>query len=213
MDLNRFIDHTLLKATATESAVLQLCDEAKMHRFFAVCINPCYIPLAKKELLGTDVKIATVIGFPLGASSTETKKQEAMHCIENGADEIDMVMNLGFLKSGWDTAISTELKLIKEAIGSKVLKVIIEVCSLSDDEISAASKIVANSGADFVKTSTGFGSHGATEHSLKLIKKAVGDSVKIKASGGIKTLASAKEYIRLGVSRIGTSSGVAIISN
>ena len=212
MELNRYIDHTLLKATATEADVVRLCKEAQKYGFFAVCIHPCYLPLAKNELKGTGVKIATVVGFPLGASAMETKIREAAFSIENGADEIDMVMNLGFFKSGWNKTVSQEIKEIKKAIGPRILKVIIEVCSLTDAEITTASQIVVNSGADFVKTSTGFGSGGATEHAVKLIREAVGDSIQIKASGGIKTAASARRYSELGGSRNCNSSGGEIVS-
>jgi len=212
MELNRYIDHTLLKATATDAAIVQLCSEAKEYGFYAVCINACYLPLAKKELKDSGVKIATVIDFPLGASNTESKVKEARIAIENGADEIDMVINIGFLKSGWHGAVSKEISEVKSAIGPRILKVILEVCYLTDEELITASRIVANSGADFVKTSTGFGSGGATEHAVGLMKETVGDSVQIKASGGIRTAVSAKKYIALGVSRIGTSSGVEIVS-
>lgn len=212
MELNKYIDHTLLKATTTADDVIKLCEEAIKYNFFAVCINSCYVPLAKGELKGSDVKIATVVGFPLGASSPESKVREATIAIDHGADEIDMVMNIGFLKTQWTEAVSKEIEEIKNAIDSKVLKVIIETCYLSDEEIRIACRLAKAAGADFVKTSTGFGTSGATEHAVQLMINEVGDSIKIKASGGIKDAVTAKKYIAMGVGRIGTSSGVEIVS-
>lgn len=212
MKLNQYIDHTLLKATATEADIIKLCDEAKIYDFYAICINGCFVPLAREQLKESNVKIATVIGFPLGASSPESKIREASISKENGADEVDMVMNIGFLKSQWTEAVTKEIEEIKKAIGSTILKVIIETCYLSDEEIKIACQIVKRAGADFVKTSTGFGTGGATEHVVKIMIDEVGDSVKIKASGGIKDAATAEKYIKMGVSRIGTSSGIEIVS-
>lgn len=212
MELSQFIDHTLLKATATADDIIKLCKEAKEHKFYAVCINSCYVPLAKKELKDSDVKIATVVGFPLGASSPESKVREATIAIDHGADEIDMVMNIGFLKNQWNDAVAKEIEEIKKAIGSKVLKVILETCYLSDEEIKIACQLAKKAGADFVKTSTGFGTGGATEHHVKLMMDEVGDTLKVKASGGIKNAETALKYIELGVSRIGTSSGIEIVS-
>ena len=212
MDMNQYIDHTLLKATATDQDIIKLCNEAKEHQFYAICINGCFVPLAKEELKGSEVKIATVIGFPLGASTPESKVREATISVDNGADEIDMVMNIGFLKSQWPKAVTKEIEEIKKAIGSKVLKVIIETCYLTDDEIKTACQLAEKGGADYVKTSTGFGTGGATEHAVKLMIDEVGDSLKIKASGGIKNAETAKKYIKMGVSRIGTSSGIEIVS-
>lgn len=211
-NINQYIDHTLLKATATDEDIIQLCKEAKEYGFYAICINGCYVPLAKKELKNSQIKIATVIGFPLGASSPESKVKEAAIAIEYGADEIDMVMNIGFLKSQWTEAVTKEIEEIKKAIGSKILKVIIETCYLSDNEIKIACQLAKKAGADFVKTSTGFGTDGATQHAVKLMVDEVGDYLQIKASGGIKNAETAKTYIEMGVSRIGTSSGIEIIS-
>ena len=211
MELNKYIDHTLLKATATAADIKKLCKEARQHGFYAVCINGCYVPLAKEELKGTEVKIASVIGFPLGASSPESKVREATISVDNGADEIDMVMNLGFLKSKWTQALEKEIEEIKKAIGNKILKVILETCYLTDKEIKTACTLAQRAGADFVKTSTGFGTGGATLHHVEIMVKQVGDTMKIKASGGIKDAETAKKYINLGVSRIGTSSGIAIV--
>ncbi len=212
MKLNRFIDQTLLKATATSEEITQLCKEAIAHKFYAVCINACYVPLAKQELKNSDVKIATVIGFPLGASSSKSKVEEAAVAINNGADEIDMVLNIGFLKNQWNDLVTNEIEKVKKTIGSKILKVILETCYLTDDEIKIACQLAKKAGADFVKTSTGFGTAGATIHHVKLMADEVGDSLKIKASGGIKNAETALQYIELGVSRIGTSSGIEIVS-
>lgn len=212
MKLNRFIDQTLLKATATSEEITQLCKEAIAHKFYAVCINACYVPLAKQELKNSDVKIATVIGFPLGASSSKSKVEEAAVAINNGADEIDMVLNIGFLKNQWNDLVTNEIEEVKKTIGSKILKVILETCYLTDDEIKIACQLAKKAGADFVKTSTGFGTAGATIHHVKLMADEVGDSLKIKASGGIKNAETALQYIELGVSRIGTSTGIEIVS-
>lgn len=212
MKLNQYIDHTLLKATATDVDIVQLCKEARKHQFYAICINGCYVTLAKDELKDSDVKIATVIGFPLGTSSPESKIREATISIADGADEIDMVMNIGLLKSQWTKAITKEIAEIKKAIGSNVLKVIIETCYLTDEEIKLACQLAKKAGADYVKTSTGFGTGGATEHAVKIMLDEVGTSMKVKASGGIKDTKTAKRYIEMGVSRIGTSSGIEIVS-
>lgn len=212
MELNKYIDHTLLKATATAEEIIQLCKEAEENQFYAVCINGCFVPLAKEELKNSEVKIATVVGFPLGAASSESKINEARISIENGADEIDMVMNIGFLKSGWLHSVLKEVEEVKKVIGDRVLKVIIEVCYLSDQEITLACQLAKKAGADYVKTSTGFGNGGATERAVELMVATVGDSMKIKASGGIKNYETASSYIKLGASRIGTSSGIEIIS-
>lgn len=211
MSLEKYIDHTNLKPTATESDIKKLCDEAKTHGFYAVCVNGCHLPLAKERLDETNVKIAAVIGFPLGAMSTKAKISEAVDCIENGADEIDMVINIGWLKSGMYDAVQDEIKAIKEAIGNHILKVIIETCYLTDKEKEKACELAILANADFVKTSTGFGTGGATFDDVKLMKKAVGNDAKIKASGGVKDKETALQYIALGVSRIGTSSGPSLI--
>lgn len=212
MQLNKYIDHTLLKATATIDDVKQLCREAKEHDFYAVCVNGCYVELARTELENSDVKVAAVIGFPLGAMSTRSKIEEAKACVEDGADEIDMVINVGLLKSGRYKIVENEIAGIKKAIGNAVLKVIIETCYLSEEEKKLACRAAMNAGADFVKTSTGFGTGGATLEDVKLMKEVVGDKLQIKASGGIKDAETAKEYIDLGVSRIGTSSGIKIVN-
>lgn len=210
--INSYIDHTLLKSTATINDVTTLCNEAMSYNFFSVCINGCYVPLAEEMLRNSQVKICTVVGFPLGTMSSRAKIFEAEDAIGYGADEIDMVMNLGLLKSKKLKLLETEIASVKNIIGKKVLKVIIETCYLTSEEISIASKIVESAGADYVKTSTGFGPKGASIEVVSEIKKSVSSEMKIKASGGIKDFLTAKAYIDLGVSRIGTSSGIAIIN-
>ena len=212
MKLNKYIDHTLLKATATPSEIIKLCTEAKEYNFFAVCVNGCFVSLAKEEVINSQVKVAAVIGFPLGAMATEVKVFETKSCIDDGADEIDMVINVGMLQSGNNQYVEDEISAIKKATGDKVLKVIIETGYLSEEEKRTACKLAINAGADFVKTATGFGTGGATLEDVKLMKEVVGDSMKIKASGGIRDRETALEYVALGISRIGTSSGIKIVS-
>ncbi len=213
MELNRFIDHTQLKATATPEDIKKLCAEARKYHFYAVCVNGCYVPLAKDELKDSQVKIASVIGFPLGAAAPEAKIREAQIALDHGADEIDMVINIGFLKGGWTEAVTKEIAEVKKLLEDRVLKVILETCYLSEDEIRLACRLSKKADADFVKTSTGFGSGGATEAAVKIMVEEVGDQLKIKASGGIKDAATAERYIELGVSRIGTSSGIEIVTS
>ncbi len=213
MQLGPYIDHTLLKPTATPLDIIHLCQEAKKHQFYAVCVNSCYVSLAKKELQETAIKIAAVVGFPLGASSIQTKLCEAKQCIIDGADEIDLVLNIGFLKAALFNQVEDEIIAIKKTIGRRVLKVILETCFLTDAEIRKACQLCKNAKADFVKTSTGFGTGGATEEAIKIMVEEVGDSLKIKASGGIKDNQTARKFIAMGVSRIGTSSGVEIVSS
>lgn len=212
-DLNRYIDHTNLKATATPQDIIKLCNEAKEYSFYAVCVNSCYVSLAANELKNSDVKVASVVGFPLGSNSTRSKVYEASQSVKDGADEIDMVLNIGYLKSKMHESVREEISAIKEAIGSSLLKVILETCYLTDDEIRRACQIAKQAGADYVKTSTGFGTDGATEHVVKIMIDEVGDTLKLKASGGIKDTATAKRYIEMGVSRIGTSSGIEIVTS
>ncbi|MCK0162151.1 deoxyribose-phosphate aldolase [Allomuricauda sp. F6463D] len=207
MALENFIDHTNLKPTATIADIKKLCEEAKSYGFYAVCVNGCQVPIAKEALKNTSVKVAAVIGFPLGAMSTKAKVFEAMDCIENGADEIDMVINIGWLKSELYDTVREEITAIKKAIGDKILKVIIETCYLTEEEKAKACILAIEGQADFVKTSTGFGTGGATFEDVKLMKRIVGENSKIKASGGIKDKETALKYLELGVTRIGTSSG------
>lgn len=212
MGLNKFIDHTLLKATATKNDIIHLCEEAKEYQFFSVCVNSSYIKLAKKHLKKSGVKVCCVVGFPLGAMSTKAKVYEAKKAIKDGADEIDMVINVGFLKGESFKIVEKEIRAIKKIMPKKVLKVILETCYLNDDEIIKASELALNAKADFIKTSTGFGTRGASLEDVKLMQRVAGTKMKIKASGGIKDAKTAQQYIDLGVERLGTSSGIAIVS-
>ncbi|WP_066728199.1 deoxyribose-phosphate aldolase [Sneathia sanguinegens] len=212
MEINKYIDHTVLKATTTPKDIEKLCNEAKEYKFYSVCVNGCYVSLCKKLLVNTEVKVAAVIGFPLGAMSTEAKVYEAKKCIEDGANEIDMVINVGMLKAKEYDYVREEIRQIKEAIGTNVLKVIIETCYLTDDEKVKACELAVEAKADFVKTSTGFGTNGATFEDVTLMKKTVGNRAKVKASGGVKTYETAVKYIELGAERLGTSSGIQIMN-
>lgn len=211
MGLNKYIDHTILKATASNSDVQKLCEEAIEHEFYSVCVNGCYVADAKHLLQGTDVKVAAVVGFPLGAMTTASKVFEAKEAIENGASEIDMVINVAKLKDGEFDYVENEIRLIKEAIGDNVLKVIIETCYLTDEEKVKACELSLVAKADFVKTSTGFGTGGATYEDVKLMKSVVGDNAKVKASGGVRDKKTAQKYVDLGAERLGTSSGIEIV--
>lgn len=211
IEINKYIDHTILKATATESDIIELCEEAREHEFFSVCVNSGYVSLAKKNLAGSNVKVCTVVGFPLGAMSTKAKIFETKQALLDGAEEVDMVINIGELKSRNYQKVGDEIAAIKEAVGDKVLKVIIETCYLTPEEIQAASELVVKAKADYVKTSTGFGTGGARLDDIDQMKKAIEGKAKIKASGGIKNLDTALSFIEAGVERIGTSSGVSIV--
>ena len=211
MGLNKYIDHTILKATASSSDVQKLCEEAIEHEFYSVCVNGCYVADAKQLLQGTDVKVAAVVGFPLGAMTTAAKVFEAKEAIENGASEIDMVINVAKLKDGEFEYVENEIRQIKEAIGDNVLKVIIETCYLTDEEKVKACELSLVAKADFVKTSTGFGTGGATYEDVKLMKSVVGDNAKVKASGGVRDKETAEKYVELGAERLGTSSGIDIV--
>ncbi|MDO5981493.1 deoxyribose-phosphate aldolase [Flavivirga spongiicola] len=209
--INQYIDHTLLKATATTNDIAMLCEEAKIHKFFSVCINSCHVALAKEKLQDSDVKICSVVGFPLGSMSTKAKVAEATLALNNGADEIDMVINLGLLKSKNFDGVWKDIEAVKKCMPNNILKVILETCYLEELEIIKASELAIQSGADFIKTSTGFGPGGATLHDVKLMKSVCSNGTKIKASGGIRDYKTAMEYINLGVDRLGTSSGIAIL--
>lgn len=211
MGLNKYIDHTILKATASSADVQKLCEEAIEHEFYSVCVNGCYVADAKHLLQGTDVKIAAVVGFPLGAMTTAAKVFEAKEAVENGASEIDMVINVAKLKDGEFEYVENEIRQIKEAIGDNILKVIIETCYLTDEEKVKACELSLAAKADFVKTSTGFGTDGATYEDVKLMKSVVGDNAKVKASGGVRDKETAQKYINLGAERLGTSSGIDIV--
>lgn len=210
--LNTYIDHTLLKPTATKADIIKLCKEAITHQFFSVCVNSCYVSLAKEHLKNSKVKVCSVIGFPLGSMSTQAKVAEAESALNHGTDEIDMVINLGLLKSKDFDAVWKDIEAVKKIMPYNILKVILETCYLEELEIIKASELAIQSGADFIKTSTGFGTGGATIHDVKLMKSVANNTVKIKASGGIKDTKTALEYINLGVERLGTSSGIAIVT-
>ncbi|OGS45757.1 MAG: deoxyribose-phosphate aldolase [Elusimicrobia bacterium RIFOXYD2_FULL_34_15] len=207
------IDHTLLKADATEKDIVRLCLEAKKYKFASVCVNPFYVSFAKKNLKGSNVKVCTVIGFPLGATCSEVKAFEAKEAIKNGADEIDMVMNIGALKDKKFKVFINDIKLVRKAAGKKILKVILETVCLTNEEKVKACLLSKEAHVDFVKTSTGFGPHGATVEDVRLMRKIVGDKIGVKASGGIKTFGDAVKMINAGANRIGTSASVNIILN
>ena len=211
MKLSKYIDHTLLKADASIEALKKLCQEAIEYDFKSVCVNPCNITLCKELLAGSDVLVCTVIGFPLGQMSTEAKVFEAKDAIEKGAQEVDMVLNIGRLKDGKLDFVTDEIAQIKKACGSITLKVIIETCLLTDEEKINACQCIMNAGADFVKTSTGFSTAGATFDDVALFKKIVGDKCYIKAAGGVRSHEDMLKMIELGANRIGTSSGTKLI--
>ena len=211
MKLSKYIDHTLLKADASIEAIKKLCEEAKEYDFKSVCVNPCNITLCKELLQGSDVLVCTVIGFPLGQMSTEAKVFEAKDAIEKGAQEVDMVLNIGRLKDGQLDYVTDEIAKIKEACGTTTLKVIIETCLLTDEEKVNACNCILKAGADFVKTSTGFSTAGATFEDVALFKKTVGDKCFIKAAGGVRSHEDMLKMIELGANRIGTSSGTKLI--
>ena len=212
MQYNKLIDHTLLKQDASPEQIVNLCEEAKKFDFMSVCVNPAYVPLAVSCLKGSDVKVCTVIGFPLGMNLTKTKVEEAVLCVKEGAQEVDMVINVGMLKAGHDDYVREEIREIKQAVGSKIiLKVIIESCLLNNDEIVRACKAAKEAGADFVKTSTGFSTGGATVEAVKLMRETVGPEMGVKASGGVRTHEDLIKMVKAGANRIGTSSGAKII--
>ena len=211
MELNRYFDHTLLKPDATSAQIKALCAEARRYEFASVCVNPCFIPLAKQELQGSIVKVCTVIGFPLGAMTSESKAYEAKDAIAKGADEVDMVLNVGKAKEGDYAAVEADIRAVKEACGSTLLKVILETCLLTDEEIVECCKAAMRAGADYVKTSTGFSKGGATPEAVALMRKTVGDKLGVKASGGVHNLAEAKAMIEAGASRIGASASVKVM--
>jgi len=210
--MNKYIDHTLLKPQSSSDEIINLCAQAKEHNFKSVCINPTWVRLASKELKGSEVLTCTVIGFPLGATSTHSKSFETTQAIKDGASEIDMVLNVGALKSGMDQLVQEDVAAVVEAAAGKTVKVILETCLLTDEEITKASKICVKAGAHFVKTSTGFSTSGATVEAVKLMVAAVEGKAEIKASGGVRSLEDAQKYIELGATRLGTSSGIAIMN-
>lgn len=211
MGYNKLIDHTLLKPDAKEADVIKLCQEAKQYDFMSVCVNPYYVALAKKELSDSDVLVCTVVGFPLGQNTTETKILETRDALKNGADEIDMVINIARLKDEDNMYVENEIALLKKECGTHTLKVIIETCLLTDEEKIRACKLAKSAGADFVKTSTGFSTGGATVHDVKLMRETVGEKMGVKASGGVRTHEDLLNMVHAGATRIGTSNGTKII--
>lgn len=212
-DLAKMIDHTLLKPEATEAQVLKLCHEAIENQFGAVCVNSCWVMTCAEALKGSDVKVASVVGFPLGAATTASKRFEAAEAIKNGACELDMVLNIGWLKSGLLDPVAREIRSLARLAHKHgaLLKVIIETCLLSDEEKVLACKLAMQAQADFVKTSTGFSSGGATAEDVKLMRETVGPKLGVKASGGVRSYADALKMISAGANRIGCSAGVQII--
>jgi len=210
MDLANYIDHTILKPEATSRDVERLCREAAEFKFAAVCINPCYVELAVGLLAGTGVKVATVIGFPLGANLSIVKAFEARHAVQQGADEIDMVINVGAVKQGnWETVLD-DIRQVVEGAEGHIVKVIVETALLTEDEKKKVCNLVLNSGAHYIKTSTGFSTAGATVADIELFKAIVGKKIGIKASGGIRSRADAEVMIAAGATRLGTSAGVSM---
>lgn len=206
------IDHTLLKAEATAPQIEQLCKEAAEYNFASVCVNPAWVSLAAKQLENSEVKVCTVIGFPLGASTSETKAFETSNAIEKGAGEIDMVLNIGALKSGLEDVVKSDVEaVVAAAKGKAIVKVILEVCLLTDEEIKLASRLSKEAGADFVKTSTGFSTGGATVEAVRLMRETVGPELGVKASGGVRSLEDVEQMVEAGATRIGASSGVQIM--
>ncbi len=212
MSLNKYIDHTILKANATRAQVEKLCDEAAEHEFASVCVNSCWVPLCAERLTGTGVNVCTVIGFPLGAMSTAGKAAEAAAAVADGADELDMVINVGWLVAGEDDLVRDDIAAVVAAAKGRCVKVIIETCLLDDEQKVRACGLSVEAGATFVKTSTGFSTGGATVHDVALMAKTVAGRCKVKASGGIHNAAEAQAMIDAGADRIGTSSGIAIVS-
>lgn len=212
MTINRYIDHTLLKPESTQTQIDKLIAEAVEHQFASVCVNPTWVSYAAKALKGTEVNVCTVIGFPLGANTSGVKAFETKDAVANGADEIDMVINIGQLKSGQYDAVEADIRAVVEASGDKLVKVIIETCLLTDDEKVKACQLAVAAGADYVKTSTGFSTAGANIADVTLMRKTVGPNIGVKAAGGTRSYADAEAFIKAGATRIGTSAGVAIVN-
>lgn len=209
----KMIDHTLLKADATKDQIEKICAEAKEYKFASVCVNPAWVKLSSDLLNGTEVKVCTVIGFPLGASTPDTKAFETKNAIENGATEVDMVINIGALKGGDNELVERDIRAVVDAAKGKALtKVIIETCLLTEEEKVRACELSVKAGADFVKTSTGFSTGGATAEDIALMRKTVGPDIGVKASGGVRSAEDAQKMIEAGATRIGASSGAAIVN-
>lgn len=212
MAINRYIDHTLLKPESIQTQIDKLIAEAVEHQFASVCVNPTWVSYAAKALKGTEVNVCTVIGFPLGANTSSVKAFETKDAVASGADEIDMVINIGQLKSGQYDAVEADIRAVVEASGDKLVKVIIETCLLTDDEKVKACQLAVAAGADYVKTSTGFSTAGANIADVTLMRKTVGPNIGVKAAGGTRSYADAEAFIKAGATRIGTSAGVAIVN-
>ncbi len=210
-EIAAMIDHTLLKATATAAQIKQLCAEAKEFRFASVCVNPARVALAAQLLSDSPVKVCTVIGFPLGANTSEVKAFETMNAVNNGADEIDMVLNVGAAKESDWTAVESDIRAVVNAAAGRLVKVILETCYLTPDEIVCACKAAESAGANFVKTSTGFGTGGAKVEDVALMRKSIPDTMCVKASGGIHNYQEAIALVEAGASRIGASAGIQIV--
>ena len=211
MELNKYIDHTLLKPEATKEQITKLCQEARQYDFASVCVNTCYVPLAKELLAGSDVKVCCVVGFPLGAMDTVSKAFEAKTAVENGAQEVDMVINIGALKDKDYDYVTKDIAAVVEASKPAIVKVIIEACLLTDEEKVEACKCSMNAKAEFVKTSTGFSTHGATPEDVVLMKKTVGNVCKVKAAGGVRSYDDAMKMIEAGADRLGCSAGIKVM--
>ena len=212
MKLEQYIDHTLLKPQASEEEIIKICAQAKEYKFASVCVNAYYTSLVRRELEGSNVKTCIVVGFPLGATTKEVKAFEAKQAIENGAEEIDMVVNVGAIKSNKYDVVKEDIKAVVDAASGRALvKVILETCLLTDEEKVKVCEIAKEVGADFVKTSTGFSTGGATVHDIKLMRQTVGEEMGVKASGAVRTTQDAKAVIEAGASRIGASSSIAIV--
>lgn len=214
MNIAKTIDHTILKPNVTDADVIKICAEAKEYGFFSVCVNPYFVPLVSSQLKGSDVKVTSVIGFPLGASTTFIKAAEAKKAVEDGANEIDMVINVSALKDGKFDFVKSDIAAVVDAIkGKAILKVILETCLLTKDEIVKACELSKEAGAQFVKTSTGFSTGGATAEDVALMKKTVGDALEVKASGGVRDYETAMAMINAGATRIGASASIEITTN
>ncbi|MEF8873533.1 MAG: deoxyribose-phosphate aldolase [Candidatus Thermoplasmatota archaeon] len=211
MEIEKFLDHTILNPDARKEDVKEVCDEAKTYNFASVCVNPCWVSLVDRRLKGTDISTCSVVGFPLGANNSETKAFEAKKAVEEGADEIDMVLNIGKLKEGDHSYVEEDIRAVVESVDEDpTVKVIIEACLLTDEEKIKACEIAKEAGADFVKTSTGFAEEGAKLEDVRTMRETVGDAIGVKAAGGIGSYEKAKEMIEAGASRIGASSSVEI---
>jgi deoxyribose-phosphate aldolase len=211
--LAAMIDHTLLKPNAVEGDIKKICLEAKEYHFWSVCVNSTWVTAVKQFLAGSTVKVCSVVGFPLGAMSTDAKQAETRFAVRDGADEIDMVINVGLLKSGKFDAVQKDIAGVKSACDGRVLKVIIETCLLDEEEKQRACELAVKAGADYVKTSTGFSTGGAVESDIVLMRKSIPPAMGLKASGGVRTYEDAVKMINAGATRIGTSNGIAIIND